>query len=916
MEQVLKISIARGGCRFATPLYLGAKYVLTFDGERADEAKSVLFVKPQSDDAHKSDEMSALAQSEYDSTVSGISLNLNKQVLLDWFEDCGACDVDGYVDAHCYVFDADGAILADADVAIEWKPVQFVVDETGFDDWSELEKRLSAVEGQAANHDTNIAAIQDDIVELVAADRDNLETAKADASEKADAALQDAKTYADNIKMQLARMQYVKCDDESTTAQEIYHRVFLTKNSRGEHVIAVDDARASIEGTDPTTAKYVYIDTKQTVTGEKTFQAKVTIDGANGGSLLVPTKASGDSSDAAASTAFVQGVAEAIQTAFTNWWAGVLRGDDDIEWHGKHTFDVQIRANGGILGKVTGDVDATTVEAVTVNATNIDTDSLDVTGAETHAGAETHSGAVTLSNVVSPIPTTDSAGLAEKDGANLEAAWTMFRIMAQFMGGYWRNIMAGGTLGTVGTATWREHDRQNGMVALWATGIAANFMKSAANRDALYYGHFPNVTEVGDSAFESVTNFRVAVHGYQDGESDNYIPGFNSLITAGALAFYDNNYIAEVASHALNAKLFPKLETVGDRCFENCSNVTSVNLPRLKRAGWKSFYALPNSATSFVAGTEVLASELATIDSALTNWFETNWETLKSLDNGGYVNSHVGVFPAIQSLYSSLGGLPYTYFDGTFCNHDSSGFNTVKLPTAQLIGDAAFANAFNLTDIDLSEALVISSGAFYRLGWNRSTSGNLAVLSLPKCRLIGKNGFGADTNDYWDSPCGAVYAPELTHLCQSAFKMCRSITRFYAPNLKRIAAQAFWGCIGLTETTYTQEDGTVLGTPGVVTFDECLEIGTAAFTGRGSRMTFTTASFAKCTKIGKSAFYDCPNLTDLYLTGMTASDIVDNKTKSADEDSGINNWSLSTSTVVHCMGGEQVIWKDNVWQKK
>ena len=495
----------------------------------------------------------------------------------------------------------------------------------------------------------------------------------------------------------------------------------------------------------------------------------------------------------------------------------------------------------------------------------------------------------------------------------------MFQIMAPFLGGYWRHLTAGGTLGTVGTATWREHDRQNGMVALWATGIAANFMKSAANRDALYYGHFPNVTEVGDSAFESVTNFRVAAHRYQDGDGEaNVVPGFNSLVTAGALAFYDNNYITEVTSHALNASLFPKLETVGDRCFEHCSNVTSVNLPRLKRAGWKSFYNLPNTATSFVAGTDVLASELPSVETALTNWFETNWETLKTLDNGGYVNSHVGVFPAIQSLYSSLGGLPYTYFDGTFRDHDSSGFTTVKLPTAQLIGDAAFANATNLTSIDLSEAIVIGSGAFYRLGWNRSTAGNLALLSLPECRLIGAHGFGANTNDYWDSPCGAVYAPELTHLCLGAFKMCRSITKFYAPNLKRIAAQAFWGCVGLVETTYTQEDGTVLGTPGVVTFDECLEIGSNAFSsGYNNRvMAMTVASFAKCTKIGKNAFYYCSNLTDLYLTGMTASSIVDNKTKSADEDSGINNWALNTSAVVHCMGGELVVYKDNVWQKK
>ena len=104
----------------------------------------------------------------------------------------------------------------------------------------------------------------------------------------------------------------------------------------------------------------------------------------------------------------------------------------------------------------------------------------------------------------------------------------------------------------------------------------------------------------------------------------------------------------------------------------------------------------------------------------------------------------------------------------------------------------------------------------------------------------------------------------------------------------------------------------------MVTFDECLEMGSNAFSSGDYRrtMAITKASFAKCTKIGKNAFYYCSNLTDLYLTGMTAGSIVDNKTKSADEDSGINNWALNTSAVVHCMGGGTVYYDTNLGWKE
>ena len=126
MNQCLKISIARGGCRFATPLYLGSTYVLTFDGDRSDEADRVIFVKPRSQDSADVDGIVVLAESAV--VDDETTLPLNRNVLVEWFKSNMACDVESYVDAHCYVFNEQGDVIADSPVAIKYSPESFVID--------------------------------------------------------------------------------------------------------------------------------------------------------------------------------------------------------------------------------------------------------------------------------------------------------------------------------------------------------------------------------------------------------------------------------------------------------------------------------------------------------------------------------------------------------------------------------------------------------------------------------------------------------------------------------------------------------------------------------------------------------------------------------------------------------------------
>lgn len=302
MKQTLKISIVRGGCRFATPLYLGGEYALTFEGERADEAKTLLVTRPQKD---RDGNLIALAKSETAGYYGSVSLSLNRQALVDWFETCGAEDVDATVDAHVYVFDANSVVIADSDVTIEYRPIDFVISSEEFEKWSDHEDRIEALEDASKAHDAAIADHENDIAALAKQDKKDLETSAADATAKADAALAEAKAYSDGILDTLAHMQYVQCDDESTEERKIYHRVSVVKNSLGQHVLAVDETQSSVDGGVPTSG-YVTIDTEQTVTANKTFS----------GTINATTQAITDKTTKVATTEFVKNVVNNAASVF------------------------------------------------------------------------------------------------------------------------------------------------------------------------------------------------------------------------------------------------------------------------------------------------------------------------------------------------------------------------------------------------------------------------------------------------------------------------------------------------------------------------------------------------------------------------------------------------------------------------
>lgn len=870
MKQTLKISIARGGCRFATPLYIGGCYELSFAGERADEADCVLFTKPRSRTPNKEVGIDALAISVRELPNENPVLNLNKQVLLEWFKDCGCCEVDATVDAHCYVFNASGEVIADSDVYIEYTPVDFAIDTEGFAKWDELRIRIVALEEQAreaqAKFDAQVAKNES----LDKTDAQNLITAANDATRKSNDTLDAAKSYADAIMNMVAKIQYVKCDAESTEEKQVYHRVLITKNAHGEHTLAINETPVSIEGGDPETTRYVYTDTNQQISGNKTFT----------GDTNVKT-ASVDSNDTtAASTAWV---GAKLLVEFTSFLNRLLSTDNT--WTAKQIF------SGGLKGNLTGDVTGNVTGDVTGNLTgdvkgNVDATTLDVTGAETHGGVETHAGAevhnglVKLNNVDAPSVGYNSEKLADKKGVNQKFFWDAVTFLAKYTDGSYR-------IGTeeepvYDAAEWRTHDRQVGYVNWVANAVGS---RCFFGKTTLAKADFPNVTEVKSSAFEGCTIL-----------TNIKFPSCKKIAPRG---FWNCDKI-----YAISSDHFPLLERIENNAFNDASGLNWIELPRCKVVDEDAFKAI-GPVTNIELGSEVTDDELGdpTAIDAVLDQLPLNEDVATA-------------YTALLTLVPNLKNT-HTVFDGYI--YDKDLLTKFHAPKMQVLGDISVHSCQTLSDVNLEKVLFIGGLAMSQIKYNGALPASIQYLKIPECRYIGYQAFGSLTSRYCVYPVAAIRADALKYVCCEAFYMARGLTQFYAPHLKRIANSAFCGCIELVGSSYT-ENGVTVGNANMVTFDECTHVGATAFSGSGVTMAMTKISLNACERIGNGAFNYCSNLTDVYLYSMNGNQLVQAPSSTDSVDASIGNWGFPTTTysgtteshtgvAVHCVNdaGQHII---------
>lgn len=848
MNQCLKISITRGGCRFATPLYLGSSYVLSFEGDRSDEAKKVLFVKPRSQNPDDTDGIIGLAESFVGS--EGITLSLDNNALVEWFKSNRACDVDSYVDAHCYVFNDDGDVLADSPVTIEYKPIDFVIDPTEFSKYSSLLVRIIALEEKRISDRDKIDANEADISALKNADKEIRSDTYNKISESTNNTLILAKEYADMLRNMIAKIEYIRDVDASTEDINRYRKVEVgTKviDGKQEIVLLISDELYNIEGGDAGENRYVYNDTSNTFGGDGASNTFDTVVVLNGITTLTVTPSADDNSKNVVNSEWVN---NKITSSLTKHKDNFLSSENT--WDGKQTFsngivgDVTGNVKGNVNGNLTGDVIGTVTGSVEVpkGKTLEVADSENHSGDETHSGSESHSGEVELMNVKSEEGSLDLSHSTSVNGINQKYVWQMFKIFGTYFDGYWR-IIFGDNIGyntskASNWTGWKLTTQHAGIFLPEAETVSIDGFYSSSG---LYKFHAPNLKYIKDEAFHSCTTL-----------SDLNFPKIESV---GKRCFY--NCIA-LSNDKFNEN-FSNIKFADDNAFAGMTQLTNIILPCLEDTGESIFmFNASTKITSVNVGASIPNERLGN-PSLLDNVWEDMWsfcgEVEKKISSH---NTQSFCLKKLEELYPNLHN-DFTVFSPRF--YDCNNITSFSAPKSQIIGDGACLSSQSLYDINIEEALFLGSESFAQIKNNDGLSDiGPEKLNIPKCVFIGPNVLSSMNSAYYCRGAKNVRADNLKYICIYSFYHNRKFYGIYAPNIKKIGKGSFIGCIELTGSYYIDDNGNDVGNRNMLDFPECEYIGERAFENCSS---ITKVNIPKCTTIVSGAFNGTTALTDIYI---------------------------------------------------
>lgn len=875
MNQCLKISIARGGCRFATPLYLGSSYVLSFEGARSEEAKKVLFVKPRSLNPDDTDGIVGLAESFIG--TDGITLSLNKNALVEWFKSNRACDIDSYVDAHCYVFNENGDVLADSPVSIEYKPIDFVIDPTEFSKYSALLGRIVALEEKRIVDKAKIDANEVGIIELEAENEEMREQTARDIVESAKNTLISAKAYADMLRQAIAKIEYIRDIDASTEELDRYRKVEIGSkivDGKQEIVLHISNELYTLEGGEANENRYVYNDTSNTFGGDGTTNTFNTAVVLNGIATLTITPSSDDNSKKVVNSEWVNAKIAASWTENKNAFIAASN-----TWTGNQTFEGGIVGNltGDVVGNVKGDVVGNVEGDVTGSVTVPKENALNVEGGETHSGNEAHSGSevhtgeVELKNVKSEDGSLDLAHSTSVDGVNQKFVWQMFKEFGAYFDGYWRvafnetmppnaakedSRVVPNTAHTANFTTWKKHANQAGVFLPDTETLDVDAFYSAGG---LIKIHAPNLKELLDYSLFTC-----------DELIEMYMP---KLETVGAYALSGLTKLSNMQFNVIASSI----KTIKSNGMANAPLWNYPTLPLLEVGEAFCLSGVKTTVAQISISTNVPAERLGDpelLRSAITNIWETYKDTSISITA---INPSV-LSAMLESEYPNLKK------DFTFCEprfDQCASLTSVQMPNVQIIGDACFTQCANISSIDIRNAIFIGSNAFAGVAYNAFTGKSLGLLEIPKCILIGNSAFRSLTSSYYSLAPDWVKADECEYVCEAAFYTTRYLKGFYAPKVKGIGKNAFKSCIDL-EGSYYEKDGVVVGTRGIIDLPVCERLGEGSFFGCAR---IRTINIPECTKVLLDAFSGTTSLLDVYLYGYDYNELM----------TDIGTWALGTT---------------------
>ncbi len=250
------------------------------------------------------------------------------------------------------------------------------------------------------------------------------------------------------------------------------------------------------------------------------------------------------------------------------------------------------------------------------------------------------------------------------------------------------------------------------------------------------------------------------------------------------------------------------ITSIGDYAFEDCSNLTNIELP-------ESLKSIGNYAFSE-------CSNLTSIELP---------ESLKSI--GYYAFSECSNLTSIE-LPESLKSIGYCAFS------ECSNLKSIELPAGvESIGESAFYRCSSLSNIELPKSLTSIEPCLFR----ECTS--LTRIEVPVgVKSIGVVAFDGCTN------LKSIKLPEgITSIGYEAFCKCSSLTSIELPDgITELESRVFYGCSSLTSVKLPE---------GIASIESQMFYGCSSLTSIELPKSLTS--------IGFQAFFDCNNLTKIEL---------------------------------------------------